>query len=147
MAAKNRKRCQANTFRTYYMIMNNHVIPYFRKKGIKLQKLCPVIVKEFRLVFLIKGMAQDAVRRIVKGTGLVVQPCVHASEIRQPALRGDAGPAEKHRIGRLVQPLPQQPDLLLHVSPSRSAARPETIRDPPRGAGRAPPRTSSHSPR
>ena len=51
-----------NTFRTYNMIMHNHVIPYFRKKGIKLQKLCPINLEDYYKVKVKEGLSKTTVK-------------------------------------------------------------------------------------
>ena len=69
---------------------------------IREQHLIPVEpVKFFRLSH-IEGMAEDRLRRII--VFLVVQS-VCTPEIRNMALRGHAGTAEKYDIAALIQPL------------------------------------------
>lgn len=58
---KIQKEVRPNTFRTYNMNMHNHIIPYFREKGIKLHQLCPVNLENY--------YKEKSERRIVKDNG------------------------------------------------------------------------------
>ena len=72
-----------------------------RKKDLLIIK-----AEEFLRMLIVKGVTQNRLWRIVV---LLVVQSVHASEIRNSALRGDSGSAEKHHI---VRPLNQLIQLL-----------------------------------
>ena len=69
---------------------------------VRKQHLVPVESVKFLRLSHIEGMAQDRLRRIII---LLVVQSVRTPEIRNMALRGHAGTAEKYDIAALIQPL------------------------------------------
>ncbi len=59
---KIKNEVKPNTFRTYNMNMRNHIIPYFRKKGIKLQQLCPVNLETYYKEKVKEGLSKTTVK-------------------------------------------------------------------------------------
>lgn len=59
---KIQKEVRPNTFRTYNMNMHNHIIPYFREKGIKLHQLCPVNLENYYKEKVKEGLSKTTVK-------------------------------------------------------------------------------------
>ena len=70
-------KVRPNTFRAYKSNMENHIIPYFREKKIRLQQLCPVNLEDYYEYAKKQGLAATTIKHHHQNISKALSDAIH----------------------------------------------------------------------
>ena len=74
---KAKNKVKPNTFRTYNGNMNNHIIPYFRERKIRLQQLCPIDLEDYYEYLKKQGLSATTIKHHHQNISSALSDAVH----------------------------------------------------------------------
>ena len=74
---KIKDKVKPNTFRSYKGNMENHIIPYFREKKIRLQQLCPVNLEDYYEFAKKKGLSSTTIKHHHQNISKALSDAIH----------------------------------------------------------------------
>lgn len=70
-------KIRPNTFRAYKSNMENHIIPYFREKKIRLQQLCPVNLEDYYEYAKKQGLSATTIKHHHQNISKALSDAIH----------------------------------------------------------------------
>lgn len=74
---KIKDKVRPNTYRSYKGNMENHIIPYFREKKIRLQQLCPVNLEDYYEFAKKKGLSSTTIKHHHQNISKALSDAIH----------------------------------------------------------------------